>query len=132
MATDRAALYRLDGEQRALVQAFLKKERLSLPPDDFLQLIRGIETSIVHFLNAPVEGKFREAHDALRQLYELSHDDDQPVGQLRARIEKLPRDAVELEPVREDKESLESLVKQGGELILWGFACVDDEKPGSL
>ena len=37
-----------------------------------------------------------------------------------------------LEPVREDKELLESLVKQGGELILWGFACVDDEKPGSL
>jgi hypothetical protein len=68
MATDRAAHYRLDDEQRALVQGFLKKEGPSLAQEHVEQLVRGIETSIEDFLSTPVGGTFREAHDALRQL----------------------------------------------------------------
>jgi hypothetical protein len=95
MATDRATIYLLGDEQRALVQGFLKKEELSLARGHFEQLVGGIETSIESFLSASVGGTFREAHDSLRQLYELSHDDDQPVAQLRARIKTLPRRAID-------------------------------------
>jgi hypothetical protein len=95
MATDRATIYLLGDEQRALVQGFLKKEELSLARGHFEQLVGSIETSIENFLSATVGGTFREAHDALRQLYELSHDDDQPVAQVRARIKTLPRRAID-------------------------------------
>jgi hypothetical protein len=95
MESDQAVHYRLDDEQRAWVRDCLNKEALSLPPDRFERLIRGIEASIVHFLATGPQGAFREVHDALRELWELSHDDAPAIAVLRARIQRLPRRAVE-------------------------------------
>ena len=95
METDPAVHDRLDDEQQAQVRDCLKKEGLSLSPDRFERLIRDIEASIDHFLATGPQGAFREAHDALRELWELSHDDDPAVGVLRARIQGLPRRALE-------------------------------------
>jgi hypothetical protein len=95
MAADQAAHYRLDDEQRARVRDCLTKDGQSLPIDRFERLIRGIEASIVHFLASAPQGAFRDAHDALRHLWEPSHDDDPPVALIRARIQALPREAIE-------------------------------------
>jgi hypothetical protein len=95
MATDEAVHYRLDDERRARVQDCLTKDGLSLPLDGFKRLIRGIEASIAHFLAAVPAGAFRDAHDALRHIWELSHDDDPPVALIRARLQALPRTAIE-------------------------------------
>jgi hypothetical protein len=87
--------FRLDDEQRERVRDCLTKAGVTLPPDRFERLICGIEASIAHSRRAPPEGNFRDAHDALRQLWELSHDDDPPVARIRARIRALPREAIE-------------------------------------
>ena len=89
------AAFRLDDEQRARVRNCLTKGGLSLPPDRFAQLIGNVETSIAHFFAAAPEGTFRDAHNALRGLWELSHEDDPPVGVIRARIKALPKQAIE-------------------------------------
>jgi hypothetical protein len=86
---------RLDDEARAQVRDCLKKARVSLPRDRFEPLIRGIETSIDNFRTTPVQDPFREAHEALRQLWELSHEVDPSVFLLRNGIRTLPRRAVE-------------------------------------
>jgi hypothetical protein len=64
-------------------------------PDRIKRLISDIESSIAHFLSTAPEGTFRDAHDALRRLWELSHEDDPPVRVIRARIAALPKQAVE-------------------------------------
>jgi type II secretory pathway component PulJ len=83
--------YRLDDEQRARVRDCLAKAGQR----GFEQLTRKIEVSIDQFCRAEAEGTFREAHDTLRELWELSHVDDPPVAVLRARIQALPRQAIE-------------------------------------
>jgi hypothetical protein len=82
--------YQLDDEQRAQVRDCLTKEGLSLVSDRFARLIGAIEASIAHFLGAESEGKFRDAHDDLRELWALAHEDDPPIGQIRARLTRLP------------------------------------------
>jgi hypothetical protein len=83
--------YRLDDEQRACVRDCLAKARIALSQRDFEQLTRNIEVSIDRFRRAEPESTFREAHDNLRELWKISHDDDPPVAVLRARIQALPR-----------------------------------------
>jgi hypothetical protein len=95
MATDQTPHYRLNDEQRARVRNCLSKDGLSLPRDRFDRFIVGIEASVARFLAAPPQGTFRDAHDALRELWELSHDDYPPFALIRARIRKLPKQAVE-------------------------------------
>jgi hypothetical protein len=89
--------YRLDAEPRARVRDCLRKERINLTQDQFERFVRNIEASIDHFLAATAlpEGTFREMHDALRALWKLSRDDDPPAGQLRTRLQKLPKRARE-------------------------------------
>jgi hypothetical protein len=91
--TDTATSCRLDNEQRARVTVCLRKEALSLPPDRLEQFISGIEASIAHFRATPPEASFRDAHDALRALRTLAHEDDPPIGQLKARLARLPPEA---------------------------------------
>jgi len=81
---------RLDHEQRARVVDCLRGERLSLPPERLERFIGGIEASIAHFRATPSETTFRDAHDALRALRILAHEDDPPIGQLKARLARLP------------------------------------------
>jgi hypothetical protein len=86
---------RLDDEERARVRDCLKKARLSPPHDRFERLIRDIEASMVHFLNAADEVTFRQVHDSLRELWMRSHLDRAPVQVLRDELRKLPKKAVE-------------------------------------
>jgi hypothetical protein len=90
MAAEQPTPYRLDDEQRALVADCLRKERLSLPPDRFERFVADIEASVAHFLAASTEGTFRDVHDALRALSTLAHEDRPSIGQLKARLARLP------------------------------------------
>ena len=95
MAAEQPTPYRLDDEQRALVADRLRKEGWSLTRDRRERFDVGIEASIARFRATSPEGTFRDAHDALRQLWELSHEDDPAIGQLRARLTSLPSQAIE-------------------------------------
>jgi hypothetical protein len=89
MATDPAAHYRLNEEQRARVEVCLRKEALSLRRDRLEHFIGSIEASIGHFRATPPEATFRDAHNDLRVLHMLAHEDDPPIGQLKARLARL-------------------------------------------
>ena len=91
----RPAKYLLDEEQRARVQDCLAKERAELPAHHFDRFVSDIEASIEHFLAAGPEGRSRAAHNALRALWKLAHEDDPPIGLLRARLRCLPAGAAE-------------------------------------
>jgi hypothetical protein len=61
-----------------------------------MDFVCKIETSIAGLREArPDAGTFRQAHDALRDLWRLSHQADVPVRQLRTRLLKLPRLALD-------------------------------------
>jgi len=89
--------YRLAEEQRAQVRDCLRKEQINLSQDQFERFVRNIEASIDRFLAATAtpEGTSRKMHDALRALWKASHDDDPPIGQLRTRLQNLPKRARE-------------------------------------
>jgi hypothetical protein len=87
----------LDDEQRARVIDCLQKDGLQLAPAAAAAYLSDIGRSIEIFLEARGAPRTtsREAYNALRGIWELAHDDDCPVGQLRARIQSLPMEAVE-------------------------------------
>ena len=60
--------FRLDREQRDRVRDCLAKSRAQLV-EPFEKFIARIECSIDHFCGIKPEGSFREAHDALRQIW---------------------------------------------------------------
>lgn len=91
---DQPARYRLNDVQRALVRGCLNKAEISLPQDRFKRLVGDLETSIDHFRNTPLEGTYREAHDALRALWKRCYLDEPPVRVLRDELRKLPKAAV--------------------------------------
>jgi hypothetical protein len=95
MTSDKSASHRLDELKRALIRDCLGGAGLLLPPDRFERLIRDVEASIAHYPVGASEDSFRVWRDALRELWHLSHDDDPPVGQIRARIAALPPQAIE-------------------------------------
>jgi hypothetical protein len=86
----RRPLFTLDDEQHARVGDCVRKDGLSLPPDRLERFIGGIEASISHFRATPPEGSLRDAHNALRVLRMLAHEDDPPIGQLKRRLALLP------------------------------------------
>jgi hypothetical protein len=84
----------LDTEQRNWVSDCLKKAGLDASAGSHLTGL--IEGSIAIFLAARTcpAGTDREAHDALRELWFMAHEKDSPIGQLRARVERLPAKAL--------------------------------------
>jgi hypothetical protein len=87
--------YRLNDEQRRRVEAAFKKEGFRLPWERIKQLIREVEASIADYLLNARGASFRDAHEALRQLWNLSHEDhtsDKAVSKL---VRALPRRAAE-------------------------------------
>jgi hypothetical protein len=92
---DQPEPFRLDEEQRARVRDCLFKEEISLPSDRFERFIREIEISIGDYFATQPKGTRREAHDALRELWEMSHEDDPSVALLRLRIAAFPGGAVD-------------------------------------
>jgi hypothetical protein len=89
------AEYRLDDEQRAQVRDCLRRESIRLPSAEFGRFVADVEASVAHFRATRPEGTFRAAHDALRAMWLMAHDDDPPIGQLRARLTDLPPPARE-------------------------------------
>ena len=87
--------FRLDEEQRARVCDCLLQADLRLPEAALGRLVRDIESSISRFLTIAPSATPRETHDALRALWLLAHEDDSPVGMLRALVKTLPNTAVE-------------------------------------
>jgi hypothetical protein len=95
MTIDEPEPFRLDDEQRARVRDCLLKEGISLPRDRFERFIREIEKTIADHREAEPKGTDRAIDDALRKLYDLSHDDDPSPALLRAQIQTLPRGAAD-------------------------------------
>jgi hypothetical protein len=85
----------LDEEQRARVRDCLHKAHIVLPGAVFDRFVRDTEDTISRFRGIEPSAGFREAHDALRAIWALAHEDDPPVGVLRARIKALPKPAIE-------------------------------------
>jgi hypothetical protein len=92
-----SAIFQFDEERRARVVDCLRKDRVKLGSADENLLIRNIDHSIQTFLTERGQSKatFRETHEALRVIWILAHEEDCPVGQLRAGISQLPQEAVD-------------------------------------
>jgi len=86
--------YRLGEEERARVRDCLAKAGVSLPARDFYLFVLDIEASIGHFPAAP-ERSFREAHEALRTLWQCSREHSPLVDKLLALLRALPKEAIE-------------------------------------
>jgi hypothetical protein len=95
MSSSHANGYRLDDEQRARLRDCLDKAGTTLSSHDFDPFVRDVEASIGYFRSAAPGGTFREAHDAMRALWQLCRDPEPPVGLLRVRLRALPKDASE-------------------------------------
>jgi len=63
--------------------------------EPFEKFIGRIEWSINHFRATKPQGTFREAHDWLRKIWLLSHEDDPSPALLRVRLKSLPSTALE-------------------------------------
>jgi hypothetical protein len=83
-----AFVFRLDDEHRSRISDCVRKGGIQLNHQGITDFACNIESSIVTFLKARAEtsGRCRQAHDALRDLWQLSHEEDAPVGQLRTRL----------------------------------------------
>ena len=84
----------LDDEQRARVGDCLLKADLVLPAAAFEHFVRDIEGSILRFHVASPTATLREAHDALRSVWRLAHQDGPSIGLLRIRVKALPEGAI--------------------------------------
>jgi hypothetical protein len=86
---------RLDDERINQIKDCFVPEGCSLPPEQFVQFVSDIEASIAEYENAESDGSSREVKKALARLWGLAQEDDPPIGQIRAAIEKLPKGALE-------------------------------------
>jgi hypothetical protein len=78
----------LDDEQRNLLKDCLRTARAGLI-EPFGQFVDRVEASIDAFRRADRDEIYRDAHDALRRLWQLSHDPDPGIGQLRSQVRRL-------------------------------------------
>jgi hypothetical protein len=90
-----AARLWLNEEQRECVRDCLRKANLPLPSAIFVSFLQDIQDSISRFVSLRPSTTFRETHNALRSVWLLAHEDDPPVGLLRARLKALPKRAIE-------------------------------------
>jgi len=107
----------------------LRKEGIRLSHGAVKNLESKIELSIATFRkekNCP-SGTHREAHDALRALWKLSHQDDTPVAQVRARLQALPDRAVEFIEMRA-RQVIPELCRSSCGFLEW----VKDAAPKTL
>jgi len=86
----------LDDEQKNWLSTCLKKAGFSVGGEALDKFVIAVEASINAFRAEREEPKqtFREKHDELRELWLLAVDDDPPVAQIRARIQRLPAPAM--------------------------------------
>ena len=92
-------VFRLDDEHRSRISDCVRKDGIQLNYRGNIDFARNIETSIVTFLKAKANTResYRQARNALRDLWRLSHeaDDDISVRLLRARLPRLPKLALD-------------------------------------
>jgi len=100
-----SSAFKLDDEQRSRIRDCLLKGGIALDRDAEQRLSSKIEFSIGTFIEAKTKAHDtpRQTHEALRQLWSLAHEEDCPVGQLRARLHRLPRKAVEYLDMRAER-----------------------------
>jgi hypothetical protein len=92
-----SANFQLDDEHRARIIDCLSKAGIRLNPDVRIKLMSNLERSIEAFLkvrSAP-HMTSRQLHDALRGVWLLAHEEVCPVAQLRARVQQLPKPALD-------------------------------------
>jgi len=87
--------YRLDEQQRDELRDCLKAAGLDLQGADFEGFVGDVEWSMAVFRQRKPTGGFRQAHDALRAIWRLAHEDDPRPALLRQRIRALPIQAIE-------------------------------------
>ncbi len=89
----------LDDEHRSRISDCVRKDGFHLNYQGIIDFAHNIETSIVMFLKAKANttGSYRQARDALRDLWRLSHeaDDEISVHLLRSRLLCLPKRALD-------------------------------------
>jgi hypothetical protein len=89
-------VFRLDDEHRSRISDCVRKDGIQLDHQGIIDFVCKIESSLVAFHKARADaGTRRQAHDALRDLWQLSYEVDVPVGQLRARLLYLPKLALD-------------------------------------
>ena len=90
--TEAGETRRLDDEHRSRISDCVWKDDIQLDHQGIIDFVCKIKSSIVAFLKARADARTRrQAHDALRDLWQLSYEEDVPVGQLRARLLYLPK-----------------------------------------
>jgi hypothetical protein len=105
-------------EHHCRITDCLRKDGIRLTPKVEKNLVRSVGASIEAFVQKHAsEATYREMHDALRDLWLLSIGDDPPVGQLRARIARLPRTCLEHLKLRLSQVS--SSIVDDEDLLSW-------------
>ena len=83
----------LNDDQKLQIQQALITAGYSLLQNQLTQFVLKIETSIAAHLDAE-NNDAPEVEKNLSHLWQLAQDDDPPVGQIRAAIEKLSKGAL--------------------------------------
>lgn len=102
MAADRVtpavpgAVATLDDAQRDWIVRALRQDGIAPTPACIARLLQAVAASMAAFATAQRAARtHRERHDALRAIWQLAHEDDPPVGQIRALLPGLPPGALD-------------------------------------
>jgi hypothetical protein len=111
----------LDCELRSRIKDCLGKEGIRLHPEADKVFARNVKFSIDNFLKQKADSSFphRQAHNALRKIWLLSHEDDVPIGQLRALVLSLQKPTAEYLNVRAHQFTSRLLDTAGGDFLNW-------------
>jgi hypothetical protein len=111
----------LDCELRSRIKDCLGKEGIRLDREADKVVARNVKFSIENFLKQKADSSFshRQAHNALRKIWLLSHEEDVPVGQLRALVLSLPRPTAEYLNMRPHQFTSRLLDTAGGDFLNW-------------
>jgi hypothetical protein len=116
-------VFQPDDEHRSRISDCVRKDGIQLNCRGIIDFAHNIETSIATFLKAKANTSesYRQARNALRDLWQLSHeaDDDISVRLLRARLLRLPKLALDYLDMRARLTSLELLDSVDGGFLTW-------------
>jgi hypothetical protein len=117
--------FALDHEHRDQIDDCLRKDGFRLTPEIKKDFVRAVQASIHAFVRRRLDSEitYREAHEALRNLWLLSMEDDPPVGQLRARISRLPKICIEYLNMRASQVIPEIVAGDNEGFLSWAMAA---------
>jgi hypothetical protein len=115
--------FRLDDEHRSRISDCVRKDSIQLTYQGIVRFAHNIEILIVTFVKAKgnTTGSYRQARNALRDLWRLSHqaDDDISVRLPRARLQCLPKLALDYLDMRARLTSPELFDSVDGGFLTW-------------